>query len=584
MVGDGQGGAALHCEPGGPAADGLRPSGRTGPEKPGGARHGPQPRCRDAARLATTGELRWPDHKLPGLLQGYAAARGDIGAAEIYAFDYYQEAMRHLGPVHPVTRAAASSVARSLYHKGDYASAAPIFRVILHAHEVQDGPQHPDTLTSVNNLAGCMQALGDAAAALPLYRRALESRERVLGAEHPDTLASVNGLAGCMAALGDAAGALPLNRRALESCEHVLGAEHPQTLTSVNNLAGCMYALGDAAGALPLYRRALESCERVLGAEHPQTLISVNNLAGCMAALGDAAGALPLYRRALESCERVLGAEHPQTLTSVNNLADCLDGLGHLDEAVPLYRRALEAQINKLGAEHPNVLLGHNRLSHRLRKAGHPGLAEPYAREEAETTTRVLGETQPLTVHRRNNLALTLLMRRETMEARRLLADNWAWPAPDCANTTPGIAFLGLLADLLDGGAGADAIARLKPLLLGPKLPTTAAVAYPWDVGYLLDYLAPRLPDQHHAFLTALLAAINDPAHAQALDRFPIWHTQRRLPGMRLGQSSWGKREPDRLPMQRPRREQPARAGHHRQCFRRPAPSRRSQASAEVRA
>ena len=54
----------------------------------------------------------------------------------------------------------------------------------------------------------------------------------------------------------------------------------------------------------------------------------------------------------------------------------------------------------------------------------------------------------------------------ETREARRLLADNWAYPAPDCANTAPGIAFLGLLADLLDGGLGTDAIGRLKRLLL----------------------------------------------------------------------------------------------------------------------
>ena len=111
-----------------------------------------------------------------------------------------------------------------------------------------------------------------------------------------------------------------------------------------------------------------------------------------------------------------------------------------------------------------------------FRKAGRPDLALPFARRVAETSERVLAHDPPRLLFRRGNLALTLLMTGETREGRRLLAGNWAWPAPDCANTTPGIVFLGLLADLLDGGNGAGAIGRLKPLLLGPKLPMAAGV------------------------------------------------------------------------------------------------------------
>jgi hypothetical protein len=67
-------------------------------------------------------------------------------------------------------------------------------------------------------------------------------------------------------------------------------------------------------------------------------------------------------------------------------------------------------------------------------------------------------------------------------------------PAPDCANTTPAIAFLGLLADLLDGGNRAGAISRPKPLLLGPKLPTAAGVNYPRDAGLPRLAIARRAP------------------------------------------------------------------------------------------
>ena len=176
------------------------------------------------------------------------------------------------------------------------------------------------------------------------------------------------------------------------------------------------------------------------------------------------------------------------------------------------------------------MLTASNNLAHSFRKAGRPDLALPYARRVAEASERMLAHDPPRLLFRRGNLALTLLMTGETGEARRLLAGNWAWPAPDCANTTPGIAFLSLLAELLDGGNGADEIRRLKTLLLGPKLPMAVGVAYPWDVGYLLDYLAPSLPEGHHAFLMALLAAINNPELAPALDRFPAWRDTEAVP------------------------------------------------------
>jgi tetratricopeptide (TPR) repeat protein len=437
---------------------------------------------------------------------------------------------RALGVEHLDTLSSVNNVASCLDELGEVTGAVPLLRRALEGRESVLGADHPDTLISANNLAACLYGLGDVAGAAPLLRRALESCDRVLGSEHPDTLAALNNLAQCMRALGDAAGALPLQRRALETCERVLGAEHPQTLSSLDNLASCLRALGDPAGALPLHRRALESGERVLGAEHPDTLTGVNNLALCLYMLGDAAGALPLYRRALESRERVLGPEHPDTFISAGALAGCLNVLGRLDEATPLHRRELDGLERNMGADHPRVLTACNNLAVSMRKGGRPDLALPFARRVANTSERVLARDSPLLLFRRNNLALTLLMTGEIEEAHRLLAANWAWPAPDCANTTPGIAFLALLADLLDGGNGADMTGRLKALLLGPKLPMAASVAHPWDVGYLLDYPAPRLPDGHHAFLAALVAAINDPDLAPALDRFPIWRDTEAVP------------------------------------------------------
>ncbi len=499
--------------------------------------------------------------------------RGDAAGASPLFRQTLERRERVLGPDHPDTLGSVNDLAVCMLALGDTAAASLLFRRALDSSERMLGPDHPETLTSVNNLAGCMQALGDAAGALPLYRWALASRERVLGAEHPDTLTSMHNLARCLQALGDTAGALTLFRRVLELQERVLGPEHWLTLTSVHNLAECLRGLGDAAGALPLYRRALAGFERVLGPEHPTTLAGMSNLAVCMWKLGDAAGALPLHRQAVDRFERILGLDHPDTLTSVHNLALCLQTLGDMAGALLLFRRvmdsyervlgpehphtltsvnalsgcleklgqfgearilrgrrALEAQIRKLGPEHRDVLTSQNNLAQTLRWTGHPDLAEAYARQCADASARVMGDAHPLALHRRSNLALTLLMLRSTAEARSLLAANWAAPCPHSTPVTQATAFLAAIAALLDGTDAMDPLGRLKTLLLGPNLQQAPDVGYPWDAGYLLDYLRDALPPDSFDFLQAALAAINDPARTPDLDRFPLWRDTPALP------------------------------------------------------
>jgi hypothetical protein len=158
-----------------------------------------------------------------------------------------------------------------------------------------------------------------------------------------------------------------------------------------------------------------------------------------------------------------------------------------------------------------------------LRKEGIPNLAEPLDRSVFEATVRARGIDHPGAVALRNNLALTLLMLSRLDEARLLLAQSWNALAPDCSNLAPRILYLALLSDRLRNRSAISQIGRPKILLCGPELPRAPGVAHPWDVAYLLDYLRPKLPPDSHEFLAALLAAINDPIQAPALDRFPEW-------------------------------------------------------------
>lgn len=99
------------------------------------------------------------------------------------------------------------------------------------------------------------------------------------------------------------------------------------------------------------------------------------------------------------------------------------------------------------------MLRGQNNLAASLRCVGRADSAEPYARACAKNTPAALGPSHPLTAHRRNNLALTLLMLRRAPQADALLAGTWRMMAQHYAIVTPAVAFLALLSAGLQGHA-----------------------------------------------------------------------------------------------------------------------------------
>jgi len=115
-------------------------------------------------------------------------------------------------------------------------------------------------------------------------------------------------------------------------------------------------------------------------------------------------------------------------------------------------------------------------------------------------------------------------------EARGLLLDDWQTKAEFFASTTPRVAFLRHLIALLKSQTNTPFLGQLKTLLAGPELPVAADVAVPWDMGYFIEYLSPKLPPGSAEFLAALVAAQNDRAKLPDLDRFPEWRDQPPLP------------------------------------------------------
>jgi hypothetical protein len=202
--------------------------------------------------------------------------------------------------------------------------------------------------------------------------------------------------------------------------------------------------------------------------------------------------------------------------------------LGDQAAAELLFRRLSEVEAKELtlGPEDPDTLLFCNELATDLRKSGQAAWGEILQRRAATATTKARGESHPLSVHYRNNLVLCLVMQGKLSGARHELAALWKGNAPAHQNTTPPILFLRFIIALLESQSGDVFVGQLKTLLLGEPLPQAPNVAVPWDIGYFVDFLRQKLPDAAIAFLTALVAALNDRDETAKLDGFELWRQQ----------------------------------------------------------
>jgi CHAT domain-containing protein/tetratricopeptide (TPR) repeat protein len=225
------------------------------------------------------------------------------------------------------------------------------------------GPDHPDTLTARSTLAIAYDAAGRLDEAIPLFQHTLADSERVLGPDHPDTLATRSNLAAGYESAGRLDEAIPLRERSLADFERILGADHSDTLIARNNVAVDYKSAGRLDEAIPLYQRSLADFERVLGADHPDTRTACSNLAAAYDAAGRLDEAIPLCQRSLADSERVLGPDHPDTLTARHNLAVTYVEAGRLDEAVPLLERSLADRERVLGPDHPVTMSSRSDLA-----------------------------------------------------------------------------------------------------------------------------------------------------------------------------------------------------------------------------
>jgi MinD-like ATPase involved in chromosome partitioning or flagellar assembly/tetratricopeptide (TPR) repeat protein len=329
---------------------------------------------------------------------------------EAYAADadVHRELVDRLGPDHPYTIMAVSSLAADLRVQGRYAEARDLDQDALDRSTRVLGEDHHRTTNAMNNLALSLGLVGEFQAAAELDEQTYQIRRRTHGDRHPLTLQYLAALGRDQRDIGQFEQARDLLANTMQIAEEVLGGTHPLTLRIARTLAVTLRKAGDLTAAHALTSETLPKYERKLGPTHLDTLACVNNLACDQSALGDNREARITAETALAGYRAKVGENHPFTLSCENNLAIFLRRLGEHHAARPLAERVVERFTATLGEDHPYTLACRINLANELYDLGDHAGALALDQDIRGRIQRALGPNHPDTLAAENNLAISL--------------------------------------------------------------------------------------------------------------------------------------------------------------------------------
>jgi hypothetical protein len=244
----------------------------------------------------------------------------------------------------------------------------------------------------------------------------------------------------------------------------------------------------------------------------------------------------PLARRELDLSDPFTDTERWRDIPSDRSLPDLL--VGRLVQeagrpASPDSResiRQLAVQLAATGDEAPARRSGQhaidvNNCGFVLRNAGRLEEAEWLMRTALAIDLAVRPPTHPKLLHRRNNLAVVLLMQGRMAEAREQVALAWAQveAEPRYDLTTARVLTTRLILALIDRAPHAQIVGLLKTHLAIQPLPDFADVDRRWQMDSVLAAIAPRLDPEGHGLLDALARVLNHRRTVESLVEMPMW-------------------------------------------------------------
>jgi TIR domain-containing protein/tetratricopeptide repeat protein len=354
----------------------------------------------------------------------YLQAKGDSSGSQAVCAPLLDRWREVLGPDHPDTLTAATSLTLALFSIGEGELARALGEDTLRRCRGVFGPDHPTTLDAAAALTVALIGIGEAEPTRALGEDTLQRCRRLLGPDHPTTLVTAAALTSALVTLGEVEGARALGEDTLQRCRRVLGPDHPTTLDAATALILARAAMGEAEPARSLGEDTLQRCRRVFGPDHARTLWAAAALTLALALSGEAESARSLGEDTLQRCRRVLGPDQVITLVTAGGLTTALAELGDAEPAHDLGEDTLQRCRRVLGPDHPTTLTAAATLTVALVRLGEAEPARTLGEDTLQRSRRVLGRDHLMTLLVATSLTRALVVLGEAESARALGEDT----------------------------------------------------------------------------------------------------------------------------------------------------------------
>ncbi len=331
----------------------------------------------------------------------------DVIAQVYHKLARFEEAGRLYGNIlastpNPRERAARLHRWGQLLHdQGKYDEAAARLREALRIRQ-QNGD--PAAAQSTTFLALTLYRKGEFKQAAPLFQEALDSLRKQPAAK-VDLADALSGMGLLRFATGDYKGAEAPLREALTLQKQVYGSQHRQIADTLSNLAAVLSRQGRDADSEPLAQESIDILRKVRP-RHPKLATALNNLGLMLASKGREPEAESLLRESLAIRRGVLPPLHPDQAQTLSNLGWLLTSLHRFDEAEPLLASALDIRRKAFGPGHVLTADATGSLGMLYLERGQPAKAAPLLEEALSTSVAKIGQKHPVVAIHRNNRAI----------------------------------------------------------------------------------------------------------------------------------------------------------------------------------
>jgi len=396
-----------------------------------------------------------------------------------------------------------SNLGLILRWEGRFKEAEVCIRKALEIDEKERDSKHPFIAIRLDNLAGILKDTNRLIEAEPLYRRAIQIYETNYGQDCFESAYSLGNLASLFREIYHLDEAELLYLRTIRITEKYLGSEHPHLGVMLSGYGATLYCKGQQSKAKDFIQRALVIMNKSLSPDHPLIAGALNNLAAVEQKLGNLKEAELLFCKALAIWEKSLPPGHIDTQNSYNNLAALFEKTGRNKEAKELRLRSLEHETYEITP-----------LKLRIRALEYLKLAD-YTNAE-KLLNRVLVEKFEIPgTHCHLARIYILTDRLSEAEEHVELACQHRTEAP--VYVTARIIWFKIALRFLKKTNIENLIDKLKAVI------SKEGVFMVWTMKPVLDHIKPQITEQQHAFLSAIIDALNDKKYLERLNNFEEW-------------------------------------------------------------